>query len=90
MYWVVYVKKWWEICRVINNRDKKALKAFGKRLLELRKKKKLSQENLNNDADLSKNMVGMIERGEVNPTLTTIKALAYGLGITKKELMDYE
>jgi transcriptional regulator with XRE-family HTH domain len=75
---------------VINNRDKKTLRAFGKRLQELRKRKKLSQEELYFETDLSKNVVGMIERGEVNPTLTTIKELAKGLGVTKKELMDFE
>lgn len=75
---------------MINNRDKKTLRAFGKRLQELRKRKKLSQEELYFETDLSKNVVGMIERGEVNPTLTTIKELAKGLGVTKKELMDFE
>ncbi|MES2138891.1 MAG: helix-turn-helix transcriptional regulator [Bacteroidota bacterium] len=63
---------------------------FGKHLRKLRLEKEFSQEELNFRTDLSKNMVGMIERGEVNPTLTTIEALALGLGISKKNLMDYE
>lgn len=75
---------------MINNRDKKVIGSFGKHLRKLRLEKKLSQEELNFRTELSKNMVGMIERGEVNPTLTTIEALAKGLGITKKKLMDYE
>lgn len=75
--------------QVINNRDKKKIKAFGKQLRKLRLEIGISQEELNFRTGLSKNMVGMIERGEVNPTLTTIEAIAEGLGITKKKLMDY-
>lgn len=74
---------------VINNRDKKHLLKFGKHLRKLRLEKDITQLDLSYDSKLSDNMVGMIERGEVNPTLTTIEALAQGLGITKKELMDY-
>ncbi len=74
---------------VINNRDKKTISAFGKHLRKLRLEKGFSQEELNFRTELSKNMIGMIERGEVNPTLTTIECLANGLGITKKKLLDY-
>jgi transcriptional regulator with XRE-family HTH domain len=75
---------------VINNRDKKKLKAFGKHLRKVRLDAGLSQEELNFRSELSKNMVGNIERGEVNPTLTTIESLASGMGVSKKKLMDYE
>ena len=74
---------------VINNRDKKTIKAFGKNLKKIRLESGLSQEELNFRSELSKNMVGMIERGEVNPTLTTIDVLAKGLGVSVKKLMDY-
>ena len=77
------------LCYVINNRDKKVIASFGKHLRKLRLEKKLSQEELNFRTELSKNMVGMIERGEVNPTLTTIDALAKGLDIPKKKLIDF-
>lgn len=79
-----------DFCYVNNNRDKKIISSFGKHLRKLRLEKKLSQEELNFRTELSKNMIGMIERGEVNPTLTTIDALAKGLGILKKKLIDYE
>lgn len=79
-----------DFCYVINNRDIKVISSFGKHLRKLRLEKKLSQEELNFRTELSKNMIGMIERGEVNPTLTTIEALAKGLAIPKKKLMDYE
>ena len=75
---------------MINNRDKKVLKAFGNHLRKLRTEKGLSQEQLNFEADLSKNMVGLIERGEVNPTLTTLDALAKGLACNRKKLIDFD
>lgn len=78
-----------EFYPVINNRDKKVLVKFGKHLREIRVSKGLTQEQLNFEADLSKNMVGLIERGEVNITLTTLNALAKGLGVTKSDLLDY-
>ena len=74
---------------MINNRDIVLITAFGQNLRKLRKSKGFSQSELTHRADLSKNMVGNIERGEVNPTLTTIIALAKALGITQSELMDY-
>lgn len=52
--------------------------------------KGISQENLSNEAELAKNLVGMIERGEVNCTLTTIDAIASSLESTRKKLMDFE
>lgn len=73
---------------MIKHRDKKVLVAFGKHLRKLRTGKKISQETLADDAKLSENIIGMIERGEVNPTYTTLVQLAKGLGIPKKELME--
>jgi len=75
---------------VINNRDKKLLLKFGKHLRKLRLEKGMTQYDLSYDSKLSDNMVGMIERGEVNPTLTTIESLSNGLGITRKKLLDYD
>jgi transcriptional regulator with XRE-family HTH domain len=74
---------------VINNRDQTIINKFGENLRKLRKIKGFSQEELTFRADLSKNMVGNIERGEVNPTLTTIVTLANALEVSKAELMNY-
>ena len=90
IHWVVDSSKNGHFYEVINNRDKKVLKAFGNHLRSLRREKGLSQEALTDEAGLSKNLIGMIERGEVNPTLISIEALAKGLGISKRKLMDYE
>lgn len=86
---MVYLLEYKEFSPVINNRDKKTIKAFGKNLLKLRKEKGISQEELTFRTDLSKNMIGNIERGELNPTLSTISSLAKGLEISIKELFDF-
>ena len=75
---------------MINNRNKKTLIKFGKHIRKLRLEQKLSQEELNHRTELSKNMVGLIERGEVNSTLTTIDSLAKGLGLPKAKLLDFD
>lgn len=77
------------ICPVINIRDKKYLKDFGKHLRGIRTQKNITQEGLGLDAGLGKNQVGLIERGEVNVTISTIKKLAKSLQVHPKELLDF-
>lgn len=70
--------------------DNKYQKDFGKNLRKLRlKKKKLSQHKLSLDAGLDKNVVGNLERGETNPQITTLKALAKVLDVHPKDLLDF-
>ena len=73
---------------MINNRDKEILFKFGRHLRQLRLTKKLSQQELELKAEISKNQVGNIERGEVNITLITATAIAKALEISLKELFD--
>ena len=75
---------------MINIRDKAAIKLFGQKLKELRLSKKLSQEDLANDADIPINQIGRIERGEMNTTLSTIIALAKALQVHAKDLLDFK
>ena len=56
-----------------------AREAFGRRLRRLRRERDLSQEELGLRADLDRNYVGGIERGERNPTLVNICRLAGAL-----------
>jgi transcriptional regulator with XRE-family HTH domain len=74
---------------VINIRDKKYLKDFGKHLRDIRTKAAITQEGLGLDAGLGKNQVGLIERGEVNVTISTLKKLAKSLRVEPKELLDF-
>lgn len=74
---------------MINVRDEKYLRDFGKRLRQLRLKKGITQEILSEEAGIGKNQVGLIERGQINVTISTIKKLAKNLGVHPKELLDF-
>lgn len=53
-------------------------------------KKKLSQEQLSELANLSKNTIGNIERGEVSPTIATLEKIANALGIKFTDLVNVD
>jgi transcriptional regulator with XRE-family HTH domain len=74
---------------VNNTRDDKYLRDFGKHLRQLRLKKGLTQEILSEEAGIGKNQVGLIERGEINVTISTIKRLAKSLSVAPKELLNF-
>lgn len=75
--------------RPVNIRDEVILKKFGKRLRDLRLERKISQQDLELKAGISKNQVGNIERGEVNVTLITLLAIAFVLEVSPKDLFDF-
>jgi transcriptional regulator with XRE-family HTH domain len=67
--------------------DAPNLKALGAAVRELRARRGLSQEWLGFKAELHRNYVGPIERGQVNPTLRTLMRLAGGLRVPLSELV---
>ena len=75
---------------MINVRDKELIQKFGNNLRRLREQKNLSQEELCYLANLSKNQIGNIERGEVNATISTVFALAKALHLDISELFRFE
>lgn len=75
---------------VISIRNKIYLKEFGVNLQKLRLFKKLSQEELAYEADIPISQVGRIERGEINTTVSTIKALARALGMHPQRLFEFD
>lgn len=75
---------------MINVKNEKVIKAFGVRLREVRLSLGISQEELANNADIPISQVGRIERGETNPTISTIHVLAIALKTTMAELMNFE
>lgn len=66
--------------------EKEVLLLFGKRLKELRLSKKLSQVALAEISGLHPNYIGMVERGERNPSLINIDKLAKALNVSLQEL----
>lgn len=72
---------------VMNNlRNKETLDQFGEKLKTLRTAKGLTLEQLAFEADIELSQVHRVEKGKINPTLTTLIALAKGLDITLAEL----
>ena len=62
---------------------------FGKRVIELRKTKGITQEELAYRCDIQRSYMGDIERGEKSVTLNTIEKIATGLEISIIELMSF-
>ena len=79
----------YEFACVNNVRDEKLLIRFGLHLKAQREKKKFSQEALANEAGIPISQIGRIERGEVNPTLSTLQALANALKMPLRELVSF-
>jgi transcriptional regulator with XRE-family HTH domain len=75
---------------VNNVKDLGYIKLFGEQLQRLRLSKKLTQELLAYTADIPISQVGRIERGEINTTISTIKALSKALDIPVKEMFDFK
>ena len=64
-------------------------KLFGKNVLILRKERKLSQEQLANLAEVSRNYISMIERGEAdNVSEVIIQKLAGSLEVPTEQLIN--
>jgi len=68
---------------------KNILEKFGKRLKELRKERKLTQKELSIKCNLHINYIGMVERGERNPSLKNLEVIANAFDISLSELMDF-
>ena len=61
-------------------------KQLGMRIKYLRKLKRMSQEDLALEAEVNKNYLSDLERGERNPTLKILEKIARALGINLQEL----
>ncbi len=69
---------------------KEGLKAFGKRMRELRIARNLSQEALAWKADSELSQISRMERGIINAGLSQIFKIAAALEVHPKELFDFE
>ncbi|MGV1049208.1 MAG: helix-turn-helix domain-containing protein [Solirubrobacterales bacterium] len=60
--------------------------ALGRAIRELRNKHGATLEALADEAGITKNMLSLIERGEGNPSWTTVLGISKALGIPVAEL----
>lgn len=75
---------------VINVKNKALIVQVGNRIRELRIERGLSQLDLADEAEVPLSQIGRIERGENNPTISTLYALCNALKIELKTLVDFQ
>jgi len=64
------------------------IEVFGKVLREERKSKQITQEKLAEFCDLDSTYISLLERGQRQPTITTIFKLAKALKISPSTLVE--
>ncbi|MBX0333590.1 helix-turn-helix domain-containing protein [Pontibacter sp. HSC-14F20] len=65
------------------------MKQSGNKILEIRKRKGLSQEELSEMAGISLRTLQRLEKGETEPRGYTLKSICRALGIDVEEVYDY-
>lgn len=71
-----------------NTQEKALMRAFGKRVAELRKKRAMTQEQLAAKIDTHVTTIAFIEGGTKFVRLTTLRKLSQALGVEIKELFE--
>jgi transcriptional regulator with XRE-family HTH domain len=66
----------------------RVLRTFGAQLRGLRKRRNLAQEGLAEVANLHRNEIGVLERGQCEPHLMTLLILADALEVPPRALLD--
>jgi transcriptional regulator with XRE-family HTH domain len=61
---------------------------LGERIRDLRSAAGWSQESFADHCGLHRTAIGLYERGERDPKLSTLRTIAKGLNITVSELLD--
>lgn len=69
-----------------DSKETKYLKAFGKRVAEIRRKRGLTQEQLAELAEMTTLSLGFIEQGRRWPRIATIHRIANCLEVSVSEL----
>ncbi len=63
-------------------------KQIGKKIVALRKKQKMTQEDLAGAAEIDRSFLSEIENGHKNLSVETLKKIADALGIKPSKLLD--
>lgn len=69
--------------------NEQTIQKLGLKIRVERQKKRISQEKLAELADLNRNFIGMIERGETNVTVKNLENIANALELDIKELFNF-
>ncbi len=73
--------------KAITHRE--VLQKFGDKLQKVRKSQSISQEDLAAKLSMHRTYVGMIERGERNPTIRTLYKIAKALKVKSSDLLPF-
>ena len=82
----------------MNNKSKKRgygtyqadIERLGERIQELRRRHKLTQEELSEETKIERGQIVKIETGTTNPTFTTLLRISKALKIKVTELVDVD
>jgi len=69
--------------------DQKGLKAFALNLKKIRRENNITQTQLAFEAGISLSQIARIETAKINPTLSTVFAIARALDVPIKSLFDF-
>jgi transcriptional regulator with XRE-family HTH domain len=70
--------------------DEEGLKLLAKKLVEVRKRKGFTQEELAHESEITLSQIARIETCKINPTVSTIFKLARTLKVNVGELFDFK
>ena len=70
--------------------DEKGLRAFAEQLKKVRKEQGYSQEKLSDKSGITLSQIARIETIKINPSLSTVFALARAMNISLPELFDFK
>ncbi|MCB0747083.1 MAG: helix-turn-helix transcriptional regulator [Ignavibacteriae bacterium] len=73
---------------MLEKAEKELLILVGEKIRKRRKELNLSQAVLSYDANIPRNQVGRIERGEISTTITTLQKLCKALDMEIRELFN--
>ena len=68
---------------------KDILRKFGDKVQKVRKSQGISQEELATKVFMHRNYIGLIERGERNPTIRTLYKIAKALKVSAGQLLPF-
>lgn len=68
---------------------KPILHSFGQKMQKVRQSKGITQEGLASMLAMHRTYIGLIERGERNPTIRTLYKIAKALKVTASELLPF-